>query len=141
MATNESLNNFAIWVSVNGDEQLTKLGQSLRALKTDADNLASALGGKPIQAIRNADAQVKGNKKVMSSSEKRRRKIERDQKAEQASMNATNQRMRLQSIRFEKYNRKIQGASRLTKNEITDMFRRVALWSTGIGVCSELYQK
>jgi TP901 family phage tail tape measure protein len=129
---NKALNEFAINVAVY-DAQLIKLGRDLDALGVKAANLNKKLGVKPTTGGGRSQV-VKTDNKDIDSSKRRKENITKDQLAERRSRAKTDETLRMQSARFQKYNTKIQASSRLTKNEITDMFRRVALWSTGIGV-------
>lgn len=136
MATNQNLNAYAIGVAVTGEGQLVKLGNEIDKVGIKVDKLNKKMGSKAAttQTARSADKTVAANKRVAKSSTVRSKQVTASQQAEANSISRTNARMRTQSQRFEGYNRKIQHSARLSKNEITDMFRRVALWSTGIGI-------
>ena len=133
---NQNLNAYAIGVGVTGEGQLIKLGNEIEKVGIKVDKLNKKMGSKTAVAgtTRAANQTVASNKKVAKSSVSRSKQVTAAQQAEMNSINRTNTRMRMQSQRFEGYNRKIQHSARLSKNEITDMFRRVALWSTGIGI-------
>jgi TP901 family phage tail tape measure protein len=134
--TNQNLNSYAIGVAVTGEGQLVKLGNTIEKVGVKVDKLNKKMSSKTATAgtTRSANQTISSNKKVAKSSITRSKQVTAAQQAEINSIDRTNTRMRMQSQRFEGYNRKIQHSARLSKNEITDMFRRVALWSTGIGI-------
>jgi TP901 family phage tail tape measure protein len=129
-AQTEALNQFAIGISV-----IDKNGQ-LERFRKKVQGIA-----KELQSVNQMFAKGEGfkqqkdtTKTVVGNANKGRTAVVQAERDKRASMLRSQRSMRDYSNQFSGYNQKLAHSARLNKNEFTDMFRRVALWSTGIGV-------
>ena len=128
------LNAYAIGILVDL-RRLEVLRKKILSVRTSVGQLNASFRGKGVTAsIKNIEALTVSLTKLGGAAKAASTGVVASQSKMTQAIKLTGETTGMYAQTFTQYNRSLLGAARGTKNAFTDMFRRVALWSAGVGL-------
>ena len=128
------LNAYAIGILVDL-RRLEKLRQKILSVRTAVSQFNQSFRGKGIgTSIKNIEALTVSLQKLGTVAKTASAGVVSSQAKVTSALKLSGETTGKYAHAFTQYNRNVLGMSRGTKNAFTDMFRRVALWSAGVGL-------
>jgi len=128
------LNAYAIGILVDLS-RLERLRQKIATVTTAIHGLNASFRSKGVTTtIKNLEALTLAMQKLGAASTTSSTAVVSSQAKISSAVKLSGETAGLYSTAFTKYNKGVLGAASSTKNAFTDMFRRVALWSAGVGL-------
>ena len=128
------LNAYAIGILVDLSK-LERLRKKIASVTTSIHGLNASFRSKGVTTtIKNIEALTVAMNKLGATSATTGGAVVTSQAKIKTAVAASGTTASVYAGSFDKYNASVLGAARGTKNAFTDMFRRVALWSAGVGL-------